>query len=144
MLQLWGGQTRYSLWRELWLALAESQRALGINIPDAAINEMRAHQTDIDFKAVADYERRFRHDVMAHVHAFGVVAPAAAGHIHLGATSCYVTDNAELILMRRGLEILREKIVRIMTSLAEFAREYREMPALGYTHLQPAQLTTVG
>lgn len=144
MLQLWGGQTRYGLWRELWLALAESQRALGIDIPDAAINEMRAHQQDIDFKAVAEYERRFRHDVMAHVHAFGMVAPAAAGHIHLGATSCYVTDNAELILMRRGLAILREKIVRIMKQLADFAREYRDMPALGYTHLQPAQLTTVG
>lgn len=144
MLHLWGGQTRYSLWRELWLALAESQRALGIDIPDAAIAEMRAHQHDIDFKAVAEYERRFRHDVMAHVHAFGVVAPAAAGHIHLGATSCFVTDNAELILMRRGLGILREKIVRIMRQLADFAREYRDMPALGYTHLQPAQLTTVG
>jgi len=144
MLSLWGGQTRYSLWRELWLALAESQRELGIDIPDAAIAEMRAHLHDIDFSAVAEYERRFRHDVMAHVHAFGTVAPAAGGHIHLGATSCYVTDNAELILMRRGLALLREKIGRIMRSLAEFAREYRDMPTLGYTHLQPAQLTTVG
>ena len=144
MLSLWGGQTRYSLWRELWLALAESQRELGIHIPDAAIAEMRAHLHDIDFTAVAEYERRFRHDVMAHVHAFGTVAPAAGGHIHLGATSCYVTDNAELILMRRGLALLRDKITRIMTSLADFARQYRDMPALGYTHLQPAQLTTVG
>ena len=144
MLSLWGGQTRYSLWRELWLALAESQRELGIHIPDAAIAEMRAHLHDIDFTAVAEFERRFRHDVMAHVHAFGTVAPAAGGHIHLGATSCYVTDNAELILMRRGLALLRDKITRIMTSLADFARQYRDMPALGYTHLQPAQLTTVG
>lgn len=144
MLSLWGGQTRYSLWRELWLALAESQRELGIDIPDGAITQMREHLHDIDFKAVAEYERRFRHDVMAHVHAFGTVAPDASGHIHLGATSCYVTDNAELILMRRGLALLREKIARIMTSLAEFARAYRDMPALGYTHLQPAQLTTVG
>lgn len=144
MLKLWGGQTRYSLWRELWLALAESQRELGINIPQEAIVQMREHLHDIDFKSVADYERRFRHDVMAHVHAFGEVAPAARPFIHLGATSCYVTDNAELILMRRGLALLREKVARIMTSLATFSREYRDMPALGYTHLQPAQLTTVG
>jgi adenylosuccinate lyase len=144
MLALWGGQTRYSLWRELWLALAESQRQLGIDIPDAAIEAMRAHQTDIDFKAVAEFERRFRHDVMAHVHAFGAVAPDASGHIHLGATSCYVTDNAELILMRRGLALLRQKIARIMSQLASFAEQYKDMPALGYTHLQPAQLTTVG
>lgn len=144
MLSLWGGQTRYSLWRELWLALAESQRELGIDIPDAALTQMREHLHDIDFKAVAEYEHRFRHDVMAHVHAFGTVAPAASGHIHLGATSCYVTDNADLILMRRGLALLREKIARIMSSLAKFSHQYRAMPALGYTHLQPAQLTTVG
>lgn len=144
MLTLWGGQTRYSLWRELWLALAESQRALGINIPEEAIVQMRAHLHDIDFQAVAEYERRFRHDVMAHVHAFGVVAPAARPFIHLGATSCYVTDNAELILMRRGLALLRDKVARIMTALAAFSREYRDLPTLGYTHLQPAQLTTVG
>ena len=144
MLTLWGAQTRYSLWRELWLALAESQKQLGIDIPDAAIEGMRGHLDDIDFRAVAEYERRFRHDVMAHVHAFGEVAPDARKFIHLGATSCYVTDNTELILMRRGLAILREKIARIMTSLAEFSREWRDVPALGYTHLQPAQLTTVG
>jgi adenylosuccinate lyase len=144
MLTLWGAETRYGLWRRLWLALAESQQALGIDIPDEAIAQMRAHLDDIDFQAVAEYERRFRHDVMAHVHAFGDVAPAAARFIHLGATSCYVTDNAELILMRRALGILREKIARIMTSLAAFAREWRDVPALGYTHLQPAQLTTVG
>ncbi|MBC8089704.1 MAG: adenylosuccinate lyase [Phycisphaerae bacterium] len=144
MLKLWGGQTRYSLWRELWLALAESQRELGINIPEEAIVQMREHLHDIDFVAVAEYERRFRHDVMAHVHAFGEVAPAARPFIHLGATSCYVTDNAELILMRRGLGLLRDKVARIMTSLAAFSQEYRDMPALGYTHLQPAQLTTVG
>ncbi|MEP6833852.1 MAG: adenylosuccinate lyase [Gemmatimonas sp.] len=144
MLTLWGGQTRYSLWRELWLALAESQRELGIKIPESAIAQMREHLHDIDFTSVAEYERRFRHDVMAHVHAFGEVAPAARPFIHLGATSCYVTDNAELILMRRAMAILREKVARIMTSLAAFSREYRDMPALGYTHLQPAQLTTVG
>ena len=108
---LWGPATRYGFWRRLWLALAESQRELGIDIPDAAIDEMRAHLDDIDFEAVAEYERKFRHDVMAHVHAFGDVAPAARPFIHLGATSCYVTDNAELILMRRGLVLLREKLL---------------------------------
>ena len=144
MLELWGPATRYGLWRRLWLALAESQRALGIDIPEAAIVEMRAHLDDIDFDAVAAYERRFRHDVMAHVHAFGDVAPAARPFIHLGATSCYVTDNAELVLMRRGLELLRAQVVGALRDLATFARTWRDEPCLGYTHLQPAQLTTVG
>lgn len=144
MLTLWGPQTRYALWRELWLALAESQRALGVAIPDAALAAMRAHQHDIDFSRVAEYEKKFRHDVMAHVHAFGDVAPDAKAFIHLGATSCYVTDNAELILMRRGLSLLREKLLGILDELATFARAWRDVPTLGYTHLQPAQLTTVG
>ncbi|HYW31948.1 MAG TPA: adenylosuccinate lyase [Gemmatimonas sp.] len=144
MLALWGPSTRYGLWRRLWLALAESQRELGVDIPEAAIDAMRAHLDDIDFPAVAEYEKRFRHDVMAHIHAFGDVAPEARNHIHLGATSCFVTDNAELILMRRGLALLRDKLTDALASLDEFAREYRALPALGYTHLQPAQLTTVG
>ncbi|MDQ6611546.1 MAG: adenylosuccinate lyase, partial [Gemmatimonadota bacterium] len=144
MLKLWGAQTRYGLWRRLWLALAESQRELGVAIPGEAIAQMREHLDDIDFKKVAQYEHRFRHDVMAHIHALGEVAPAARKFIHLGATSCYVTDNAELILMRRALGLLREKIARIMTSLAQFSAVWRDLPALGYTHLQPAQLTTVG
>ncbi|MEP6780016.1 MAG: adenylosuccinate lyase [Gemmatimonadaceae bacterium] len=144
MLKLWGAQTRYGLWRRLWLALAESQRELGIDIPAEAIQQMREHLDDIDFKGVAEYERRFRHDVMAHVHAFGEVAPAARKFIHLGATSCYVTDNTELILMRQALGLLREKIARIMTALTGFSQQWRDVPALGYTHLQPAQLTTVG
>ncbi|XWV16259.1 MAG: adenylosuccinate lyase [Gemmatimonas sp.] len=144
MLTLWGPQERYGLWRQLWLALAESQQALGIAIPDEAIDAMRGHLDDIDFDAVATYEKKFRHDVMAHVHAFGDVAPAARKFIHLGATSCYVTDNAELILMRRGLELLREKLLDTLDALSGFAREWKDVPALGYTHLQPAQLTTVG
>ncbi len=144
MLTLWGGQTRYGLWRELWLALAESQRTLGVAIPEEAIVAMRAHQTDINFAAVAAYEKSFRHDVMAHVHAFGDVAPAARAFIHLGATSCYVTDNAELVLMRRGLALLRDKLLDALDALAAFAREWKDVPTLGYTHLQPAQLTTVG
>jgi adenylosuccinate lyase len=144
MLSLWGPQQRYGLWRRLWLALAESQQALGIAIPADAIVAMRAHLDDIDFAAVAEYERKFRHDVMAHVHAFADVAPAARKFIHLGATSCYVTDNAELILMRRGLVLLREKLLDALDALNGFAREWKDVPALGYTHLQPAQLTTVG
>ena len=144
MLELWSPRLRYGLWRRLWLALAEAQRELGVDIPAEAIAQMRAQLDTIDFDAVAAYERRFRHDVMAHVHAYGDVAPAAKAYIHLGATSCYVTDNAELVLMRRGLELLRGKIVGILRALAAFAREWRDEPALGYTHLQPAQLVTVG
>ena len=144
MLTLWGPQLRYGLWRRLWLALAEAQQSLGIAIPDAALDDMRAHLDDIDFEAVAVYEKKFRHDVMAHVHVFGDVAPAARKFIHLGATSCFVTDNAELILMRRGLHLLREKLIDSLEALGVFAREWKDEPALGYTHLQPAQLTTVG
>jgi adenylosuccinate lyase len=144
MLRLWSPVTRYGLWRQLWLALAEAQQALGVDIPDDAIREMRAHLDDIDFTAVAAYERRFRHDVMAHVHAFGDAAPAAKKVIHLGATSAFVTDNADLILMRRGLDILRGRLIMALRALAAFAREWRDEPTLGYTHLQPAQLTTVG
>ncbi|MDO8500333.1 MAG: adenylosuccinate lyase [Gemmatimonadaceae bacterium] len=144
MLELWSARTRYGLWRRLWLTLAEAERELGVDIPAEAIEQMRQHLDDIDFDAVAAYERRFRHDVMAHVHAFGDVAPAAKPFIHLGATSAYVTDNADLILMRRGLELLRGRLLGVLRSLSAFAREWRAEPTLGYTHLQPAQLTTVG
>ena len=144
MLELWSPQTRYGLWRRLWVTLAEKERELGVPIPDDAIAQMRAHVDDIDFEKVAAYERRFRHDVMAHVHAFADVAPAARPFIHLGATSAFVTDNADLILLRRGLELLRAKIIDALRALASFARQWRDEPALAYTHLQPAQLTTVG
>ncbi|MFN8667344.1 MAG: adenylosuccinate lyase [Gemmatimonadaceae bacterium] len=144
MLALWSPQRRHGLWRRLWLALAEAEQSLGVPIPDAAIAQMREHLDDIDFAAVAAYEKRFRHDVMAHVHAFGDVAPAARGFIHYGATSCFVTDNAELILMREGLALLRAKVVDALREFATFARTWRAEPTLGYTHLQPAQLTTVG
>ena len=144
MLQLWSSQERHGLWRRLWLALAEAEQQLGVPIPDEAIVQMRAHLDDIDFAAVAEYERRFRHDVMAHVHAFGDAAPAAHPFIHLGATSAFVTDNADLILMRRGLLLLRGKVRRVLRALALFAREWRAEPTLGYTHIQPAQPTTVG
>ncbi|MBI5600106.1 MAG: adenylosuccinate lyase [Gemmatimonadetes bacterium] len=144
MLHLWSPASRYGLWRRLWLALAESERDLGVDIPEAALAEMRAHLDDIDFAAVAQYEKRFRHDVMAHVHAFGDVAPAARGVIHLGATSAFVTDNADLMLMRRGLELLRARVVTLLRTMAAFAAQWKDEPALGYTHLQPAQPTTVG
>jgi adenylosuccinate lyase len=144
MLELWSANRRYGLWRRLWLALAEGERSLGVAIPDEALAQMRAHLDDIDYDAVARYEKEFRHDVMAHVYAFGDVAPAARPYIHLGATSAYVTDNADLVLMREGLSVLREKVVGALTALAAFARKWRAEPTLGYTHLQPAQLTTVG
>jgi adenylosuccinate lyase len=144
MLELWSPRVRYGLWRQLWLALAEGERELGLDIPEEAIAQMREHLDDIDFDAVAAYERRFRHDVMAHIHAFGDLAPAAKPYIHLGATSAYVTDNADLILMRKGLGLLRGKAVRVLRALATFARRWRDEPTLGSTHLQAAQPTTVG
>jgi adenylosuccinate lyase len=144
MLELWSPATRYGLWRRLWLALAEAERELGVKIPEEAIRQMKANLDNIDFDAVVKYEKRFRHDVMAHVHAFGDAAPKAKPFIHLGATSAYVTDNADLILMRRGLDLLRGRALDVVRSLAEFAEQWRDHPTLGYTHLQPAQLTTVG
>lgn len=144
MLALWSAHSRHRVWRELWIALAEGERALGVPIPEDAIAAMRRAAEDIDFDAVAEYERRFRHDVMAHVHAFGDAAPAARRFIHLGATSAFVTDNADLVLMRRALDLLATRAVRIITVLAQFAERWRAEPTLGYTHLQPAQLTTVG
>src|SRR5438270_713136 len=144
MLELWSPQTRYGQWRRLWLALAEAERELSVDIPAEAIAQMRDHLDDIDFNVVASYEKRYRHDVMAHVHAFGDVAPAAKAFIHLGATSAYVTDNADLILMRSGLDLLRRRMLDVLRALVTFAEKWRDQPTLGYTHLQPAQLTTVG
>ncbi|TVP76291.1 MAG: adenylosuccinate lyase [Gemmatimonadales bacterium] len=135
---------RYGTWRRLWLALAESQAELGLDIPDEALAQMRAGLDDIDFGKAAEYERRFRHDVMAHVHLFGDVAPAARGIIHLGATSAFIGDNTDLILHRDGLRLIRARLVRSLRALGTFARTYRELPTLGYTHFQPAQPTTVG
>jgi adenylosuccinate lyase len=135
---------RFGAWRRLWLALAESQRELGLDIPERAIEEMRAGLDALDLEKAAEYERRFRHDVMAHVHLFGEVAPGARGVIHLGATSAFVGDNTDLILHREALELVRARVVRTVRELARFAREHRALPTLGYTHFQPAQPTTVG
>lgn len=144
MLELWSPRERHRLWRQLWIALAESEMELGIDIPPAAIAEMRDAADEIDFVAVAAYEERFRHDVMAHVHTFADAAPSARRFIHLGATSAFVTDNADLILMRRALAMLRVRALDVVRALAQFADTWKGEPTLGYTHIQPAQLTTVG
>lgn len=144
MAELWGNQRRFSTWRRLWIALAEAEKELGLPITDEQLAEMRDHESNIDFSLAATYERRFRHDVMAHVHTFGDVAPKARPIIHLGATSCYVTDNTDLIQMREGLDLLSEGLVRVIRHLSDFARQYRDLPTLGFTHFQAAQLTTVG
>jgi len=144
MQALWGERHRVALWRRLWLALAETERELGLDIPDAALAEMRAHLDDADLDAAAAYERRFRHDVMAHVHAFGDQAPAARPYLHLGATSAYVTDNADLLVMREGLRLILGRVIAVLDALDGFARRHAALPCLAYTHFQPAQLTTVG
>jgi len=135
---------RYGTWRRLWLVLAEAQAELGLAIPDGALQEMRAAVDELDLERAAEYERRFRHDVMAHVHLYGDDAPGARGIIHLGATSAFVGDNTDLILHREALELVRTRIVRTVGSLGEFARQHRDLPTLAYTHFQPAQPTTVG
>jgi adenylosuccinate lyase len=141
---LWGEPRRTALWRRLWLALAEAERELGLDIPQLAIAEMRAHLDDADLDAAARYERRFRHDVMAHIHAFADQAPAARPYLHLGATSAFVTDNADLVVMRDGLRLLLGRLIAVLGALERFASRWAEVPCLAYTHFQPAQLTTVG
>ena len=140
----WSPQKKHSTWRRLWLALAECEKELGLNITDEQLNEMRQHLDDIDFQAVEAVEKDLRHDVMSHIHVFGKQCPAAMPIIHLGATSCYVTDNTELIQMRDGLKLLRGKLLKVIRLLADFAMKNRNLPTLGFTHYQPAQLTTVG
>jgi len=144
MQELFGERRRIGLWRRLWVALAEGERALGVAIPEAALAEMRAAVDVVDFDRAAAYEARFRHDVMAHVHAFGDAAPAARPFIHLGATSAYVTDNADLIVARDGLRLVLARVGAALRALAGVAGRYAAVPTLAYTHLQPAQLTTVG
>ena len=135
---------KFCTWRKLWIALAESEMELGLNITQEQIDELKAHSTDIDYEEAAREEKIVRHDVMAHVHAYGKQCPKAAGIIHLGATSCYVGDNTDIILMREALELIRKRLVVVIDRLAGFADEYKAMPTLGFTHFQPAQLVTVG
>ncbi len=144
MQTLWGEPHRIGLWRRLWLALAEAERELGLAIPEQALAEMRSHLDDADLAAAARYERRFRHDVMAHVHAFGEQAPTARPYLHLGATSAFVTDNADLLVMRDGLRLLLGRLIAVLGALETFAGRTAALPCLAYTHFQPAQLTTVG
>ncbi|MCI8343509.1 MAG: adenylosuccinate lyase [Clostridia bacterium] len=144
MQENFGDEKRFRLWRKLWIALAEAEKELGLPVTEEQIAEMKAHEGDIDFEKAAQYERQVRHDVMAHVKAFGDVAPSAMPIIHLGATSCYVDCNSELMIMRDGLDILLRKLVNVMEKLKNFALKHKDIPALGFTHLQPAQLTTVG
>ena len=144
MLGLFSSDTRYQTWRKLWVALAKAEMSLGLPITQAQVDELSAHITDIDYECVSQREKEVRHDVMAHVYAYGKVAPTAAGIIHLGATSCYVTDNADLIIYRDALTYLRSELLGVLANLSEFAEKYKDIPTLGYTHYQPAQLVTVG
>jgi adenylosuccinate lyase len=144
MQRIFSPARRFGTWRRLWLALAESEAELGLDIPFEALEQMRAHLDSLDLAKAAEYEKRFRHDVMAHVHLFGDDAPKARGIIHLGATSAFIGDNTDLIVHREALDLVRTRVVRCLAALAEFAREHARLPTLGYTHLQPAQPTTVG
>ena len=144
MSRVFSDDNRFTTWRKLWIALAEGEKELGLDITDEQIAQMKAHVSDINYDVAKKREKEVRHDVMAHVYAFGQQAPAAKPIIHLGATSCYVTDNAEVILMREALELIKGKLLQVMKKLSAFALKYKGMPTLGFTHLQPAQLTTVG
>ncbi len=144
MAELFGAQKKFGTWRRLWLELAKAQKKLGLDIKDSQIRQMAKHLDDIDYAKAAKYEKQFRHDVMAHVYTFGDAATKAAPIIHLGATSCYVGDNADLIIIREGLQIIAEKLAAVINLLAKFAKKHRSMATLGFTHFQPAQLTTVG
>jgi len=144
MRELFSAQRKVATWRRLWLALAESQKALGLGITDEQIRQMTEHLDDIDFQKASEYEGKLRHDVMAHIHAFGDVAPDARPIIHLGATSQFVGCNTDLIVMREGMRILVGRLINIIDALGSFAGEHRDLPCLGYTHFQPAQMTTVG
>lgn len=144
MAELWSSQRKFSTWRRLWIALARAERELGLDISDAQLDELEAAVDAIDFEAARRYEKKLRHDVMAHVHTYGDAAPNARAIIHLGATSCYVTDNTDLILLRDGLRMVRDRLVGAIDALASFADRWKAEPCLGYTHFQPAQLVTVG
>ena len=144
MLNLFSAETRIRTWRKLWVSLAKAEHTLGLPVTQEQVDELEAQLDNIDFEVAAAREREVRHDVMAHVYAYGLVAPKAAGIIHLGATSCYITDNADVVLYREGLRYLRAELLKVVSNLAAFADKYKATPTLGYTHYQPAQLVTIG
>ena len=135
---------KFTTWRKLWVALAESEKQLGLDITDKQIEQMKAHIDDVNYEVAEKREKEVRHDVMSHVYAYGVQCPDAKPIIHLGATSCYVGDNTDVIIMHEALEVVRKKLVNVINALCDFAEKYKDMPTLGFTHFQPAQLTTVG
>ena len=144
MLELFSPDTKFKTWRRLWIALAESEKELGLPISQDQIDQLKANSDNINYDVAAREEALVRHDVMAHVHAYGEQCPAARGIIHLGATSCYVGDNTDIILMSEGLKLIRLQLTAVIARLADFAEKYKSLPALGFTHFQPAQLVTVG
>ena len=135
---------KFRTWRRLWIALAKAEQKQGLDITDEQIAELEAHKDDINYEEAIAREKLVRHDVMSHVYAYGLQCPKAKGIIHLGATSCYVGDNTDVIIMREGLQLVRKKLIGVLANLADFAEQYKDMPCLAYTHCQPAQLTTVG
>ena len=141
---IFSADNKFRTWRRLWIALAETEQEFGLDISDEQLAELKAHAEDIDYQAAAAYEKKLRHDVMAHVHTYGDCCPHARGIIHLGATSCYVGDNTDVIIMRDALRLIRKKLVNVIAKLAGFAAEHKSLPTLAYTHFQPAQPTTVG
>ena len=144
MQYLFSADKKFRTWRLLWIALAKAEHQLGLPITEAQIAELEAHKDDINYEVAEERERLVRHDVMSHVYAYGVQCPNAKGIIHLGATSCYVGDNTDVIIMRDALQVVRRKLLNVLSNFAKFADEYKDLPCLAYTHLQPAQLTTVG
>ena len=142
--ELFSPKTRITTWRKLWVSLAKAESKLGLPITEAQVKELEDNVNNIDFDCAAEKEKEIRHDVMAHIYAYGQVAPNAKGIIHLGATSCYVTDNADLIIYREGLVYLKKELAKVIDNLLKFADKYKALPTLGYTHYQPAQLVTVG
>lgn len=144
MQQIFSDDRKFSTWRKLWIALAESEKELGLDITDAQIDEMKAHITDIDYEMAAKREAEVRHDVMAHIYTFGQVCPAARPIIHLGATSCFVGDNTDLIIMKEAIQLVRKKLLMVIEGVTDFAEKYKDLETLAYTHFQAAQPTTVG
>jgi len=144
MQYLFSAEKKFLTFRRLWIALAEAEQQAGLPITDEQIAEMKAHEKDLDLDLAAEYEKKLRHDVMAHIHAWGDICPKARPIIHLGATSCYVGDNTDMLILKEALLLVRGKLVRVMQNLADFALKYKDLPTLGYTHLQPAQMVTVG